>query len=230
MSPARTAPRPSRSVMTWPLVAALLSLTMLAPPSARAAGPAATKPVPSSVTAHALFAGGCFWSMEKAFEDVPGVRAAVSGYSGGTVANPSYEQVCSGATGHYETVRVDYDPAVISYDRLLDIYWHNTDPTDPTGQFCDHGRQYQPVIFVTDETQRKTAEASKAALVASGVLKRPVVTRILAAGPFYPAEDYHQDFFKKDPAHYEAYRVGCGRDRVMAALWGKDAHRGSVHK
>jgi len=190
---------------------------------------ATTTPAPPHA-ATALFAGGCFWSMEKSFEDVPGVLTAVSGYSGGTVANPSYEEVCSGTTGHYETVRVEYDPAKISYDQLLDIYWHNTDPTDPTGQFCDHGKQYQPVVFVADERQRRAAEASKEALERSHVLKRPVVTRILPAGPFYPAEDYHQDFFKKEPERYEAYRIGCGRDRVMTALWGKDAHRGSVHK
>jgi peptide-methionine (S)-S-oxide reductase len=181
-------------------------------------------------TANALFAGGCFWSMEKSFEDVPGVLAAVSGYSGGTVANPSYEQVCSGTTGHYETVRVEYDPAKITYDQLLDIYWHNTDPTDAVGQFCDNGKQYEPVVFVADETQRRAAEASKQALDKSHVLKKPVVTRILPAGPFYPAEDYHQNFFKKEPERYEMYRIGCGRDRVMTALWGKDAHKGSVHK
>ena len=198
--------------------------------TACAGAAAAATTTPSPHTATALFAGGCFWSMEKSFEDVPGVIAAVSGYSGGTVPNPSYEEVCSGTTGHYETVRVEYDPAKITYDRLLDIYWHNTDPTDPAGQFCDHGKQYQPVVFVADETQRRAAEASRQALDKAHLLKKPVVTRILPAGPFYPAEDYHQDFFKKEPERYEAYRIGCGRDRVMTQLWGKDAHRGSVHK
>jgi peptide-methionine (S)-S-oxide reductase len=208
----------------------ILSLLIASTVFAGTAGAATTSPAASPRTATALFAGGCFWSMEKSFEDVPGVIAAVSGYSGGTVKNPSYEEVCSGTTGHYETVRVDYDPAKISYDRLLDIYWHNTDPTDPAGQFCDHGKQYEPVVFVADDPQRRAAEASKQALDKSHLLRKPVVTRILPAGPFYPAEDYHQDFFKKEPERYEAYRIGCGRDRVMAQLWGKDAHKGSVHK
>ena len=180
--------------------------------------------------AHANFAGGCFWSMEKAFEDVPGIKSVVSGYSGGSVPNPSYELVSSGTTGHRETVRIEYDPALISYDKLLDIYWHNTDPTDPEGQFCDHADEYRPAIFVADDGQRAAAEKSRRVLGASGVLKRPIVTEILPAVVFYPAESYHQDFFKKSAAHYEAYRISCGRDRVMASMWGKDAHRGSVHK
>jgi peptide-methionine (S)-S-oxide reductase len=219
--------------LTTPLRSALHAISVIlvaATALADAATAGTTTPATSPHTASAMFAGGCFWSMEKSFEDVPGVLTAVSGYSGGTVANPSYEEVCSGTTGHYETVRVEYDPAKITYDQLLDIYWHNTDPTDPTGQFCDHGKQYQPVVFVADVTQRRAAEASKLALDGSHVLKKPVVTRILPAGPFYPAEDYHQDFFKREPERYEAYRMGCGRDRVMTALWGKDAHKGSVHK
>lgn len=170
----------------------------------------------------ALFAGGCFWSMERAFQDTPGVMTAVSGYSGGTVRNPSYEQVGSGSTGHRETVRVEYDPARVTYARLLDIYWHNIDPTDDSGQFCDKGKEYRAAIFVADETQRKTAEASKAALIASGRFKR-VTTEILPANAFYPAEEYHQDFYLKNPKRYNAYKVGCGRDLRMRQLWGEEA-------
>ena len=178
----------------------------------------------------ATLAAGCFWCVEAIFDDLKGVEDVVSGYSGGSVPNPSYELVSSGTTGHRETVRIEFDPTLISYDKLLDIYWHNTDPTDPGGQFCDHADEYRPAIFVADDAQRAAAEKSRRALGASGVLKRPIVTEILPAVAFYPAESYHQDFFKKSAAHYEAYRIGCGRDLVMAAMWGKDAHRGSVHK
>jgi peptide-methionine (S)-S-oxide reductase len=231
MSTASTGNRPRRSRPSARSLRFVALVTALAATvgAAHARPTPAPPPAPAKLS-HALFAGGCFWSMEKAFEDVPGVQAATAGYSGGTVANPSYELVSTGTTGHYETVQVDFDPSRISYEKLLDIYWHNTDPTDAGGQFCDQGAEYRPVVFVADEAQRKTAEASKAALIASGVLKQPVATRILPAGPFYAAEDYHQHFFKTNAAHYNAYRIGCGRDRAMTALWGKDAHRGSFHQ
>jgi peptide-methionine (S)-S-oxide reductase len=172
----------------------------------------------------ALFAGGCFWSMERAFQETPGVMAVVSGYSGGKLANPSYEQVGQGDTGHRETVRIEYDPARVSYAQLLDVYWHHIDPTDDRGQFCDKGSEYRAAIFVKDAAQRKAAEESKAALQASPRFKSAkIATEILPAGSFYPAEDYHQDFYLKNPGRYNAYRVGCGRDARMKAVWGAEA-------
>jgi peptide-methionine (S)-S-oxide reductase len=175
------------------------------------------------VRAVALFAGGCFWSMEKAFQTTPGVTDAVSGYAGGTAQNPTYEQVETGATGYRETVRVEYDPAKISYQQLLDVYWHHIDPTDPRGEFCDKGPQYRAAIWVADDAQKATAEASKKALSDSHRFSSPITTEILPAPKFWPAETYHQDFYLKNPDHYAAYRIGCGRDQRMMELWGKDA-------
>jgi peptide-methionine (S)-S-oxide reductase len=171
--------------------------------------------------AEAIFAGGCFWCEETAFEGVPGVSAAVSGYSGGSKKNPAYEEVSSGSTGHAESVRVTFDPAKISYARLLEIFWHSVDPTDRGGQFCDRGNQYRSAIFYLDDSQRRAAEESKKAIEAQ--LKRSVVTEITKAGEFYPAEDYHQDFYKKNPVRYYSYREGCGRDRRLRELWGAAA-------
>jgi len=173
--------------------------------------------------ATAVFAGGCFWCLETAFEGVPGVSAAVSGYCGGKVDNPSYEQVSSGRTGHAESVQVSFDPAQISYERLLDIFWHNIDPLTPDAQFCDHGTQYRSAIFYADDTQKTAALASRAAIEKSGRLHGAIVTQIVTAGPFYTAEDYHQDFYKKNPLRYKLYRSGCGRDARLKELWGKDA-------
>jgi peptide-methionine (S)-S-oxide reductase len=178
--------------------------------------------------AHAYFAGGCFWSTESAFEGVKGVKSVVSGYTGGTEKNPSYEEVSAGLTGHLESVDITYDPATISYDKLLDIFWHNIDPMQANGQFCDHGRNYHTAIFALDSVQASAARASKKRIEASGVLKAPIVTQILVAGPFWPAEEYHQDFAQRNPEHYHAYRVGCGRDARLDQIWGKDARRGSV--
>ncbi|HET7233748.1 MAG TPA: peptide-methionine (S)-S-oxide reductase MsrA [Longimicrobium sp.] len=174
----------------------------------------------------AVFAGGCFWSMEKAFEHVPGVIEAVSGFSGGTVANPSYDDVGTHQTGHAEAVRVVYDPARVTYARLLDVYWHNTDPISTNGQFCDHGPQYRTIVFTRGAEQRRLAEASKVQVQAH--FTRPVTTRIQDAAPFYPAEAYHQSFAETHAAHYNAYRVGCGRDRRLRELWG-DAAGGQQH-
>ena len=173
--------------------------------------------------ATAVFAGGCFWCLETAFEGVPGVSAAVSGYCGGKVDNPSYEQVSSGRTGHAESVQVSFDPAQISYEKLLDIFWHNIDPLTPDAQFCDHGTQYRSAIFYANDTQKTAALASRAAIEKSGRLHGAIVTQIVAAGPFYAAEDYHQDFYKKNPLRYKLYRSGCGRDARLKELWGKDA-------
>jgi peptide-methionine (S)-S-oxide reductase len=168
----------------------------------------------------ALFAGGCFWSMQKAFDGVPGVAEVTAGYAGGTLKNPSYEQVETGRTGYAESVRVVYDPARISYDNLLQIYWHHIDPTTPNQAFCDRGPQYRSIIFYRNPAQREAAEASKAALDRSGRFQVPVVTAIQSDTPFYPAEEYHQQFYKKNPARYEAYRIGCRRDERLKQLWG----------
>ena len=195
-----------RGTLLWAVVA-LLSLGGVA----RAA--------PS--TEQAVFAGGCFWSMELAFHQVPGVLKVVPGYTGGTVQNPSYEQVSEGNTGHVEAVQVDFDPAVVSYGRLVDAFWHHVDPTDDHGQFCDQAPEYRSEIFYKGDAQQRVAEASKVALVSSHRLSKPVVTRVVAAGAFYPAESYHWDYARKNAVRYGMYRTGCGRDRRLADLWGK---------
>ncbi len=173
----------------------------------------------------AIFAGGCFWCMESDFEQVPGVGDVVSGYTGGTLENPTYRN----HSGHVEAVRIEFDDAKVSYDRLLDIFWRSIDPTDAGGQFCDRGHSYTTAVFALDEEQKAAAEASKAAVVASGKLKEPVVTPILEATKFTDAEDYHQDYYKKNPVRYSYYRRGCGRDARIEALWGDEAHAGVKH-
>ncbi len=173
--------------------------------------------------ATAIFAGGCFWCEETAFEGVPGVVAVISGYTGGHVANPTYEQVGSGETGHAESVQVVYDPGKITYEQLLEIFWHNVDPLQANGQFCDHGNQYRSAIFYRDAAQQKAAVASKAKLEEEDRFKGKIVTQIVPATPFYRAEEYHQDFYKKDPFQYKTYRLGCGRDARLKALWGAAA-------
>ncbi len=177
---------------------------------------AATEQSPALETA--TFAGGCFWCMEEAFEKVDGVVSATSGYTGGRVKDPKYDQVSSGTTGHAEAVQVLFDPSKISYARLLDVFWRNVDPTDAGGQFCDRGSQYRSAIFVHDETQHRLAEDSKRALDASG-FQDPIATEIVAAPAFYPAEDYHQDYYKKNPVRYRFYKYGCGRERRLAQVW-----------
>ena len=178
---------------------------------------------PAPKLAHASFAGGCFWCMEAPFDAVPGVYATTSGYAGGQVKNPTYEQVSSGSTGHAESLQVAFDPTRVSYEQLLEVYWHNVDPTDGGGQFCDRGNQYRTAIFYENEAQKKAALESKRALQASGRLARPIVTEVVPLEAFYPAEEYHQDFYKKNPVRYRMYRTGCGRDRRLEQLWGKDA-------
>jgi peptide-methionine (S)-S-oxide reductase len=174
-----------------------------------------------SVTA--TFAGGCFWCMEQPFEALDGVASVTSGYTGGRMPSPSYEQVSAGGTGHTESVQVVYDPKKVSYEKLLDVYWHNVDPTAKDRQFCDVGTQYRTAIFVHDAEQKKLAEASRSALEASAHLGRPIVTEIVEAGPFYPAEEYHQDYYKKNPIRYGFYRGNCGRDARLKELWGASA-------
>jgi peptide-methionine (S)-S-oxide reductase len=181
--------------------------------------PAASSAPPET----AVFAGGCFWSEEKTFEGTPGVLTVESGYTGGQAKNPSYEQVEEGTTGHVESVQIQYDPSKISYEKLLDIYWHNVDPLDASGQFCDHGPQYHSAIFYRDEAQKKAAEASKAKLEADPRFHGKIATQIVPASAFYRAEEYHQDFAKKNPFRYGQYRMGCGRDRRLKAIWGEEA-------
>jgi peptide-methionine (S)-S-oxide reductase len=184
-------------------------------------------PLPSAGQKVATFAGGCFWSMQKAFDGVPGVVATTAGYAGGTKANPGYEEVETGRTGHAESVQLIYDPAKISYERLLDIYWHHIDPLTVNRAFCDRGPQYRSIIFYGDAEQQKAAEESKRALDQSHRFKTKIVTAIEPATKFYPAEEYHQQFYKKNPGHYEAYRIGCGRDERIRELWGDISSRES---
>lgn len=167
----------------------------------------------------AIFAGGCFWCMVKPFDSLPGILSVVSGFTGGHVPHPTYQEVTTGTTGHTEAVEITFDPEQITYEELVAIYWQQTDPTDAFGQFTDRGDSYRPVIYYNSEEQRKIAEASKAALQASGRFTDPIVTTIEPAEPFYPAEDYHQDFYKKNTAHYNAYREGSGRAGFIRQNW-----------
>lgn len=181
---------------------------------------ASTSPATSpSNLATAIFAGGCFWCMEKPFDEIPGVVATTSGYTGGTLANPTYEQVGRGGTGHFEAVKITYDPAKVSYQKLLDTYWLQVDPFDAFGQFCDKGETYLPAIFYANDTERKAAEAAREVLYAR--FKKPIVVQILPAKAFYDAEGYHQDFYQKNPLRYAYYRNGCGRDARLRAVWGQ---------
>jgi len=175
----------------------------------------------SASTDTAIFAGGCFWSMEAAFEGQTGVVAAVSGYSGGHTANPTYDDVTTETTGHRETVEVTFDPRKTSYEKLLDIYWHSTNPTQADGQFCDHGDSYRTAIFYRTVAQKEAALASAKAITASGVLKAPIVTEIRPAMRFYPAEAYHHDYARRNRAAYMLYREGCGKDARLDEVWGK---------
>ena len=171
----------------------------------------------------ATFAGGCFWCMEPPYDKLPGVTATISGYMGGRTVNPTYQDVSGGRTGHAEVVQVVYDPKKVTYEKLLEVFWVNIDPTVKDRQFCDTGSQYRTGIFYHDEGQRKAAEASKAAIEKSKPFKEPIVTPIEMAGAFYPAEDYHQDYYTKNPVRYNLYRNGCGRDARLRELWGAKA-------
>ncbi len=176
--------------------------------------------VEKPVFAKATFAGGCFWCMEHPFEHLQGVRSVVSGYSGGHKNDPAYHEVSSGKTGHLEVVQITFDPKTISYEALLDVYWRQFDPTDAGGSFVDRGTQYTSAIFYHNNEQKKVAEYSKKNLAESGVFKKPIVTPIRAAETFYPAEEYHQDYYKKNPKHYKRYRAGSGRDGFIKRTWG----------
>ena len=174
----------------------------------------------------AIFAGGCFWCVESDFDKVPGVVRTISGYTGGALPNPTYKQVSAGGTGHLEAVQIFYDPKQVAYEMLVEIFWRSVDPTDGGGQFCDRGESYETAIFANSPEQKQQAETSKDALGRAGILKQPVVTPIQAAGPFYPAEEYHQDYYNKNPLRYWFYRSRCGRDSRVEELWGEDAYRG----
>ena len=180
-------------------------------------------PVQSSTLSTAIFAGGCFWCTEADFDKVNGVVSTVSGYTGGTVDNPAYRQVTTGTTGHYEAVKVSYDPQKVSYDTLVDYYFHTIDPTDPRGQFCDKGSSYRSAVFVKNDDEREVVESEIDEIEASGVLPGPVVTKVLDASQFWPAEDYHQNYHKTTSVKYRFYRQGCGRDAKLKELWGDEA-------
>lgn len=184
--------------------------------------------VESGTGAKAMFAGGCFWCMEKPFEDLDGVYSVISGYSGGSTKNPTYENYAQG--GHIEVVQITYDPARIDYDELLDVYWHQVDPTDPGGQFVDRGHAYTTAIFYYNDEQKRLAEASKKELDGKGIFDKPIVTPILPATPFYPAEEYHQDYYKKSTLKYKFYRSRSGRDQFLEKVWGDQKAEGSTRR
>ena len=205
-----------------PLRRGALRLLFVAGMALLAAGASAqaTKSGPMPRIAVATFAGGCFWCMEPPFDKLDGVLETTSGYMGGKERQPTYEQVSAGATGHAEVVQVRFDPSRVTYERLLEVYWRNVDPTVKDRQFCDVGSQYRAAIFVHDDAQRSAAESSRAALEKTKPFKAPIVTPVVAAGEFWPAEDYHQDYYLKNPLRYSYYRTGCGRDRRLIELWG----------
>ena len=193
----------------------LVALLVLASGVALAAAPAGAE------TARATFAAGCFWCVESDFDKVPGVLSTTSGYMGGTKKDPTYEEVSAGGTGHAEVVQVEYDPKKVTYAQLLQVFWRNVDPLTPNAQFCDRGPQYRSALFVADAEQRRLAEESLRALKASRRFDKPIVTELLPAAEFYPAEEYHQDYYRKNPVRYRYYRYSCGRDARLEELWGK---------
>jgi len=177
--------------------------------------------VEAAEPAKAYFAGGCFWCMEEAFEAVEGVVSVVSGYIGGATVNPTYDEVSGGGTGHAESVEVRYDPAKVSYRHLLDVFWHNVDPLTPNAQFCDHGTQYRSAVFYGTVEEKQLAEESKSSIERSQRFPRPIVTQFVKASTFFPAEEAHQDYYKKNPIRYKYYKFNCGRAQRLEALWGK---------
>jgi peptide-methionine (S)-S-oxide reductase len=214
------------------VIAAALAAAALATASPGSAAPIAGRVgrIPPSAkpavhaAALATFAGGCFWCMETAFEGMPGVLSVTSGFSGGPEKNPTYKDVSAGRTHHMESVQVEYDPERTSYAKLLTIYWHNIDPTQGDGQFCDHGAQYRSAVFYRSPEERRLAQISERAAAAEIRVKKPFVTQIVPFTAFWPAEEYHQDYYRKNPADYHAYRTGCGRDRRLKEIWGVAPH------
>lgn len=208
--------------MTRPrLLALLAALALGLAGPAQADEPTKLAPAPPPGMSVATFAAGCFWCVEPPFDKTEGVVSTTSGYTGGQLAGATYRQVSAGGTGHTEAVRVVYDPAKVPYGKLLEVYWQNVDPLDGAGQFCDRGAPYRPAIFVHDAEQKRLAEAAKAALSASGRFREPIAVAIEPAKEFWAAEDYHQDYYLKNPTKYAYYRWGCGRDARLEALWGK---------
>lgn len=213
-----------RFIRTIPLAAAVLLLACGG--GGRPAEAVTSEPAQESspaVEQTAIFAGGCFWCVEHAFDEVDGVTSTTSGYIGGRVADPSYKQVSAGGTGHAEAVKVVFDPSRVGYEELLYAFWRNVDPVARGRQFCDVGDQYRAEIFYLDDEQRRLAEASKRALETSGRFEQPIAVAVTAAGEFYPAEEYHQDYYQKNPIRYRFYRTGCGRDRRLQEVWGDEA-------
>jgi peptide-methionine (S)-S-oxide reductase len=199
--------------LTLPVVNLLICVTLV--------GWSPNSVLGASTSAKAYFAGGCFWCMEEVFEQVEGVLSVASGYMGGTVANPTYEQVSAGRTGHAEAIEVVYDPAKVSYQQLLEAFWRNIDPLTPNAQFCDHGSQYRSAVFYTSEEEQRLAEDSKIAIEQTKQFPAPIVTELVPATTFYMAENYHQDYYKKNPFRYKYYKYSCGRAKRLEALWGK---------
>ena len=207
---------PITESLAWMMIPLLAAMVSGAAESGREAKQA-TQP------ANATFAGGCFWCMESPFDQRDGVISVTVGYTGGQKKNPTYEEVSAGGTGHAESLQIVYDPAKITYEKLLGIFWRNVDPLTRDAPFCDHGNQYRSAIFYHDEQQKKLAEASKKALEESKRFPSPIVTEIVPASEFYPAEEYHQHYYKKNPLRYEFYRYNCGRDQRLQKLWRKKA-------
>jgi peptide-methionine (S)-S-oxide reductase len=207
--------------MSYPRIACLLAaLALSAQGLAEQPQPKPVTGASSNESATAIFAGGCFWCLEADFDKLPGVLSTESGYAGGTLRNPTYDQVSRGGTGHAESVRVTYDPAQVQYEKLLDYFWHHVDPTVKDRQFCDIGNQYRTAIFYQNDMQRRAALTSKAAFEKTGRFAR-IYTEIAPAGVFYPAEEYHQDYYKKNPIRYKYYRTSCGRDARVNEVWGE---------
>jgi len=204
----------------------LLALVLLIISSWLIAGKMQVSAAEGNNTATAVFAGGCFWCMEPPFDKLEGVIATTSGYTGGHTDKPTYKQVSSDTTGHYEAIEISYDPNIIDYATLLKVFWHNVDPLDAKGQFCDKGKSYRTAIFYNSDEQKELAQASKKELVDSGYFNEHVVTVIEAAKTFYPAEDYHQDYYQKSPVRYKYYRFACGRDNRLEELWKDSAGKG----
>ena len=220
----------TRSFRRFAIVIAVIGLAALsgrslAAPAPQPAAPAtARSTAPVHAPALATFAGGCFWCMETAFEGIPGVLSVTSGFSGGQEKNPTYKQVSAGLTHHMESVQVEYDPRRISYAQLMKIYWHNIDPTQGDGQFCDHGAQYRSAVFYRTPEEHRLAQITERAAAAEIRVKGRFVTQVVPFTAFWPAEEYHQDYYKKNPADYHAYRSGCGRDRRLKEIWGAVPH------
>jgi peptide-methionine (S)-S-oxide reductase len=222
-----------RNILSALAVTLMIAVPPAAAQTAKPAPAKSTVPAPAPApapanTARAIFAGGCFWCMEGPFDKLPGVISTTSGYTGGTRKDPTYQQVSAGGTGHTEAVEIVYDPSKVTYERLLDVFWHNIDPEARDRQFCDAGSQYRSGIFYRDEKQKAAALASRAALEKVKSFQGAIVTEITAAGPFYPAEEYHQDYYLKNPLRYSYYRGGCGRDARLKQLWGDKAGVGSL--